>query len=254
MFDSSAALIVSSFVAGVFTFFAPCTLPLVPAFLAVIAGARQEELMRGNAAHVRFRVFSNAVFYVLGFSLVFVLFGVFFSFLGRLELVRMVIQRVGGILVILFGLFFIGWLKISWLSAEKQIRVAKLFQKASGLNSFVIGILFALGWSPCVGPLLGAILLLATGTATVAQGTFLLIMFSIGLALPFLLTAFFIGKAFTAFGRWDRLLRVVNVVAGVFLVILGVLLVSDQFSRVFSFITESLSRLRFYEELINRFL
>ncbi|MEK7579813.1 MAG: cytochrome c biogenesis CcdA family protein [Patescibacteria group bacterium] len=254
MIEFGLALIISSFIAGVLTFFAPCTLPLVPAFLGVISGVRGADLNNiEKLKNYRWRIFSNALFYVLGFSLIFVLFGISFSFLGKIAVIRLLIQRIGGVLIILFGLFLLGWLKIGFLNTEKQIRVPKLLESASRVNSFGIGALFALGWSPCVGPLLGSILLLAANSATIVQGTFLLIVFSIGLAIPFLLTALLIGKAFTAFSRWSGIINTVNKIAGVFLIALGFLLVSNQFSSVFSFLIGYFSRLQFYEEFINRF-
>ncbi|MBI2063283.1 MAG: cytochrome c biogenesis protein CcdA [Candidatus Yanofskybacteria bacterium] len=255
MIEFGIALILSSFVAGVFTFFAPCTLPLVPAFLGVIAGVGPEELNDPEKLkRLRWKIFSNAVFYVLGFSLVFILFGVAFSFLGKIFVIRLWLQRIGGILIILFGLFLSGLLKLPWLSAEKQIRLPKLFTSSNKTNSFGIGVLFALGWSPCVGPLLGSILFLASGSGTVAQGTFLLMMFSLGLAIPFLITALLIGKAFTVFAKWGRMLKVINVVAGIFLIALGALLISNQFTPVFNQFRGWLLQYQFYEEYINRFL
>lgn len=255
MIEFGIAIIVSAFIAGVFTFLAPCTLPLVPAFLGVIAGVGQEDLNNPEKLKgLRWKIFSNAVFYVLGFSLVFILFGVAFSFLGKILFIRIWLQRIGGALVVLFGLFLLGALKISWLSREKQIQAPKLFKSASKTNSFGIGALFALGWSPCVGPLLGSILFLASGSGTVLQGTLLLVVFSLGLAIPFLITALLVGKAFTAFGRWSRFLKTVNAVAGIFLIALGLLLVSDQFTPIFNQFRGYFNRFEFYEEFINRFL
>lgn len=254
MIEFGLALIISSFIAGVFTFFAPCTLPLVPAFLGIISGVKGGDLNDPEKLkNYRWKIFSNALFYVLGFSLIFILFGLSFSFLGKIAVIRLLIQRIGGILIILFGLFLLGWLKMGFLNAEKQIRVPKLLESASKANSFGIGALFALGWSPCVGPLLGSILFLAANSATVVQGTFLLVVFSLGLAVPFLLTALLIGKAFTAFGRWNKAITVINKVAGIFLVALGALLASNQFTPVFNFLISYFTRLQFYGEFINRF-
>ena len=253
--DFTIALIASSFIAGLFTFFAPCTLPLVPAFLGVISGVGREDLKDPEKIkEVRGRIFVNALFYVLGFSLIFILFGVAFSFLGKILIFRLWIQRVGGVLIALFGLVLLGWLKLPFLRKDYQIRVPKLFQRAGKTNSFAIGSLFALGWSPCVGPLLGSILLLASGSQTVFQGTLLLVVFSAGLAIPFLLTALLIGRAFSAFDRWGRALRIINVIGGVFLLALGVLLVSDQFTSVFNSLRGALESTQFYQSFINQYL
>lgn len=227
----------------------------MPAFLGVIAGVGQDELTDPERLKkIRWKIFGNAIFYILGFSIIFILFGVAFSLLGKIVLIRIWLQRIGGILIILFGLFLLGALKIKFLNAEKQIRVPKLFQSANKTNSFGIGALFALGWSPCVGPLLGSILFLAAGSATVVQGTFLLGVFALGLAVPFLLTALLIGRAFAAFGRWGRALKIINAIAGIFLILLGILLISGQFTPVFNQFRGWLLKYQFYEEYINRFL
>jgi len=255
MIEFGIALILSSFVAGFFTFFAPCTLPLVPAFLGVISGVSPDELSDPeNVKRLRWKVFTNAIFYVIGFSIIFILFGVAFSLLGQINEVRIWVQRLGGILVILFGLVLIGVLKIPALSFDKKIKAPGLFKSASKANSFGLGVIFALGWSPCVGPLLGSILFLASGSGTVLQGTFLLIVFALGLAIPFLITALLIGRAFSAFSRWAGALKVINIVAGVFLIGLGFLLVSDQFTQIFNQFRGWLLQFQFYEEYINRFL
>lgn len=253
--DFSIGLIFSSFAAGVFTFFAPCTLPLVPAFLGVISGVTYEQL--GNPEEtkkVRWKVFYNAVFYVVGFSIIFIIFGVAFSAIGQIIAFKGIIQKVGGTLIVLFGLFLVGIIKIGWLSQERQIRVPKLIQTTSKLNSFLVGALFALGWSPCVGPLLGTILLLSTSSETILQGTFLLVVFSVGLAVPFLLTALLIGRAFSAFSRWGTLIKVINIVAGIFLIILGILIFTDRFEIILGLFKQYFQRTYFYERFIIQFL
>ncbi len=249
------AIIISSFIAGVFTFFAPCTLPLIPAFLGVISGTKIEDLKNQElAGAARRRIFINAVFYVLGFSIIFILFGVSFTFLSHTLGLKEWIQRLGGVMVIIFGLFMMGWLKLPFLDSEKQIRVPQLFRHVSLFNSFLIGALFALGWSPCVGPLLGSVLLLASTTSTVFQGTFLLVVFAAGLGLPFLLTALLIGKAFTVFGKWGRLLEVINKIAGIFLIFIGSLLVIGKFSQFHNQLIEYFYRFPYFETFINKFL
>lgn len=270
-------IIISAFIAGVLTFFAPCTLPLVPAFLGIISGARIEDLKNPEIVKtVRWRIFKNAVFYVLGFSLVFISFGVAFSYLGTLFIIRELLEKIGGLLIIAFGLVLLGWLKLPWLDSDKQIAVPRLFhpvrsksrlggtadvplasRTSNGIsfaNSFLLGAVFALGWSPCVGPLLGSILLLASTSGTVLEGTFLLVIFSIGLGLPFLITSLLIGKAFTAFGRWGNALSIINKVAGASLVVIGFLLISGNFSLVHSQFKNYFYNFQYFEVFINKFL
>lgn len=253
--EFNLAITISAFIAGVLTFFAPCTLPLVPAFLGIISGAGTgvlndpEELRR-----IRSRIFKNALGYVLGFSLVFILFGVAFSFLGTISIVREILQKVGGLFVIAFGLVLLGWLRIPGLNSEKQIAVPRLFRRVSLANSFLLGALFALGWSPCVGPLLGSILLLASTSGTVLEGTFLLGVFALGLGIPFLIAALAIGKAFSAFGRWGNVLAIINKIAGIFLVVLGFLLITDQFSFALNSFKLYFYQFQFFEVFINQYL
>src|SRR3989344_3766703 len=249
------AITISAFIAGVLTFFAPCTLPLVPAFLGIISGARIEDLKNPEIVKsVRWLIFKNAIFYVLGFSLVFISFGVAFSYLGTLFVIRELLEKIGGLLIIAFGLVLLGWLKVPWLDSDKQIAVPRLFRHVSLANSFLLGAIFALGWSPCVGPLLGSILLLASTSGTVFEGTFLLVIFSIGLGLPFLVTSLFVGKAFTAFGRWGSTLSIINKVAGLSLIVIGFLLISGNFSLVHSQFKNYFYNFQFFEVFINKFL
>ncbi len=246
----------SSFIAGVLTFFAPCTLPLVPAFLGIISGVKGSGpfLSEGDLTPYRWRIFKNAVFYVLGFSLVFISFGVAFSYLGTLFVIRELLEKIGGLFIIAFGLVFLGLLDIPWLNSGKQIAVPRLFRHVSLANSFLLGAIFALGWSPCVGPLLGSILLLSSTSGTVLEGTFLLVIFSIGLGLPFLITSLLIGKAFTAFGRWGSTLSIINKVAGLSLIAIGFLLISGNFSLVHSQFKNYFYNFQFFEVFINKFL
>ena len=153
----------------------------------------------------------------------------------------------------LFGLFLLGALKVQWLSAERKLRMPELYKNASSANSFGIGALFALGWSPCVGPLLGSILILASGSGTIVQGVFLLAVFSLGLAIPFLATALAVGKAFKFISRWAGALETINKVAGIFLIALGVLLALNLYGSVFGYLQGQLYQFQFYEEFIYRF-
>ncbi|MBI2355873.1 MAG: sulfite exporter TauE/SafE family protein [Candidatus Doudnabacteria bacterium] len=257
MIEFGLVLVGAAFLAGLFTFFAPCTLPLVPAFLGIISGVNPEQLSQVDAAsQLRKKIFINAVFYVLGFSLIFILFGIAFSLLGKILILRIWLQRIGGILVILFGLILLGTLRIPIFEREFNLKnkIPKLLQRSSKTNSFGIGALFALGWSPCVGPLLGSILLLAANNQTILQGTFLLVVFSLGLAIPFLLTALLIGKAYTAFGNLTQNLWFINALGGIFLIALGGLLVSDQFIPVFNELRGYFTRFELFNNFIEKYL
>jgi len=223
--------IISAFVAGLLMFLAPCTLPLVPAYLGFISGVSREELedpLRRKKA--RRKIFLNGVFFILGFSIIFIVFGALAGFVGQ-ELVpfRIWLTRIGGGLVILFGLFMLGVFKIPFLQADKRLPIPKWLKVGRPSSSFVIGSAFAFGWTPCVGPILASILLLASTSSTVFQGAFLLAVFSFGLAMPFLLVALLYSKATQYIQNIARGLRIVEVIGGVFLILLGALLLSGNF-------------------------
>ena len=231
-----AVLIIPSFIAGLITFLAPCTLPLVPGYLGFISGVSLEDLKDPQKLKkVRLKIFLNGLFYVIGFSIIFILLGSLFGLAGSiLAKYRLLLSRVGGAFVIFFGLYMIlSIFKLpifNFLGGEKQIRVGKFIKPGNPFSSLVFGSAFAFGWTPCVGPILGSILLLASASTTVLQGAFLLFVFSMGLAVPFLLIALGIGSASKYLSKISRYLGFVSVIGGVFLIFLGVLLVTNQFA------------------------
>ena len=212
----SLPLIVGSFVAGIFMFLAPCTLPLVPGYLAFIGGTR---------------VMRNSVAFVFGFGVVFVLLGLFAGSLGVIVgPYRLWGERLGGVLIIFFGLTMLG-VGAGFLQREWHVRVPKLIQPGNPASSFLIGALFALGWSPCIGPILGTVLLLASGSSTAASGALLLGVFALGLGLPFLLTALLLERASAAFMRLAKAAVYAQYVGGVLLVLVGVGLLFGSFAQ-----------------------
>jgi len=253
--EFNLAIFFSSLIAGILTFFAPCTLPLIPAFLGIISGSNLEDFKYPEKMRTaRWWVFKNALLYVVGFSIVFIIFGVVFSLVGQIIMVRIWLSTLGGFLVMLFGLFLTGLLKVSWLSVERRIFIPHTFSKVSLLNSFVLGALFAMGWSPCVGPLLGSVLLLASTSGTVIEGTFLLFIFCLGLGIPFLITSLLMGRAFSAFSKWGKTLEILNKLAGVFLIILGILLMTGEYQFFIANFKEYFYSYPLFEEFINNFL
>lgn len=236
---TETSLIIPAFIAGILTFLAPCTLPLVPGYLGFISGVSLEDLKDpGKARVARLKIFYNGLLYVIGFSLVFIVLGSLFG-LGGAALVkyRIWLSRIGGLFVIFFGLYMLGILKLPTFRLAPQITPGRPF------SSFLFGATFAFGWTPCVGPILGSVLLLASTQATVGTGAFLLFVFSLGLAIPFLLIALGIGKAAGYLGKLARTLRIVEIIGGLFLIFLGALLVTDKFAlwlgyayRIFDFI------------------
>ena len=214
----------AAFAAGLLSFFSPCVLPLVPAYFTFITGFSLEELNAGGAA-VRKQVVLATLAYVLGFSLVFVLLGAAVSSLGGfLNDSREWLRMGGGVLVILFGLHFLGLFRISGLEFEKRVTVSRKPLHLFGV--FLVGMAFGAGWSPCIGPMLGTILVLAGNQDTVAKGMGLLAVYSAGLALPFIVISLFIHTMLNFLKKARRVLPYVNKVAGVLLVIVGILLLT----------------------------
>lgn len=232
------SLIIPAFIAGILTFLAPCTLPLVPGYLGFISGSSLEDLKDPEKAKkARWKIFLNGLFFMLGFSAVFIIMGTLAGFIGATLLApyRLWLGRIGGIFVIIFGLFMLNVLKIPFLTREKQFKAPAIFKLGGPTNSFILGSAFAFGWTPCVGPILGSILLLASTSTSALQGALMLTVFSAGLAIPFLLIAIGIGSASRRIQNISRYLNVVSVIGGIFLIFLGVLLVMGKIGLLIAY-------------------
>jgi cytochrome c-type biogenesis protein len=228
-----AKLIIPSFIAGMLTILAPCTLPLVPAYIGFISGVSLEDLKDPQrATRARFKIFMNSCAFILGFSTVFIIFGTMAGLIGGTILApyRLWLGRIGGAFVVLFGLFMLGAPKLPFLAKERRLRVPVIFERGRPINSLILGSAFAVGWTPCVGPILGAILTLAAVSTTALQGAFLLSVFSLGLAVPFLLIAVATGSASRFVYKSEKYLNLISIAGGAFFVILGILLITDSFS------------------------
>lgn len=219
---------IAAFFAGVISFLSPCVLPLVPGYLSFISGASVEELRGSRPRTVAIRsVALTSLSFVVGFSLVFILLGLSISALGGLLPSGVVLMRVAGVLIVAFGLHVTGLLRIPLLYRERRFHPIRA--PAGFLGPFILGLAFAFGWTPCVGPILAAILALAGAQETLYRGALLLAVYSAGLGLPFLLAGIGIGVFWSAFERIKRHLRVVEVVSGLFLIVIGLLMVFNRF-------------------------
>lgn len=219
--------ILVAFTAGLFSFLSPCVLPLIPSYLSFVSGVSLEE-MRGSGmgTHVRQRVVMNSLAFILGFSLVFVSLGASASFLGSLFLgYRSFIRNLGGVLIVLVGLYLVGFFKIPLLERYFQFNLKG--KPAGYLGSVLVGITFAVAWTPCVGPVLGAVLMLAGTSQEIERGVLLLSTYAAGLALPFFLSALAVNSFFQFSHAFRRYIQVVHAAAGVLLVIVGLLLLTD---------------------------
>ncbi|MBN1823435.1 MAG: cytochrome c biogenesis protein CcdA [Endomicrobiales bacterium] len=227
--------LLASFVAGILTFVSPCVLPLIPAYLSFITGASLAELEGGRQGAVK-RSFISALFFVAGFSAIFILLGASASFLGAAAAGRRdIIRYVGGAVVVIFGLHLAGVFRIKLLYMQARADLKKPSWGYAG--SFLVGVAFAVGWTPCVGPILSSILILASSQGTVSHGVLLLIVYSSGLGIPFLLTALFVGKALSLFSKIKKHYRLIEIISGAILVAVGVLLLTDSFNAVAGRIT-----------------
>lgn len=216
-----------AFTAGIFSFLSPCVLPLIPSYLSFVSGVSLEEMRAPQAgSRVRWRVALNSLAFILGFSLVFISLGVSASFLGSLFLgYRSLIRTLGGVFIILVGIYLMGFFKIAALDRYLQFHLRD--KPAGYLGSFVVGVTFAVAWTPCVGPILGAILALAGTTAEIKRGILLLATYAAGLAAPFFLSAVAVNSFFQFSQKFRRYVQVVHVAGGVLLVLVGVLLITD---------------------------
>jgi cytochrome c-type biogenesis protein len=225
--------ILTAFLAGLVSFVSPCVLPLIPAYLSFITGSSLEELHAQSAAAERTRVVLHALAFIAGFTIVFVSLGFTASAIGTaLVNYRDWIAKIGGVIVVVLGLNMIGVFKIPFLMMDKRPRWRSA--NRSFLASFVVGLAFAAGWSPCVGPILAGILALAT-QEHYGAATFLLFVYSMGLALPFFCVAAGISRALGALNRIKRYLAPIEIGAGAFLVATGLVLVTGSFGRVAGF-------------------
>ena len=216
-----------AFAAGIFSFLSPCVLPLIPSYLSFVSGVSLEEMRNEQArTQVRSRVVLNSLAFILGFSLVFVSLGASASFLGSLFLgYRNIIRIGGGIFILIVGLYLVGAFKIAALDQYLQVNLKD--KPAGYLGSVLVGITFAVAWTPCVGPILGATLALASTAGEVGRGTFLLMSYAAGLALPFFLSALAINSFFLFSQSLRRYIHAIHVIGGVLLIIVGVLLITD---------------------------
>jgi cytochrome c-type biogenesis protein len=216
----------AAFVAGILSFLSPCVLPLVPGYVSLISGSTVEELAGDNRRVLRSVMLHSAMF-IMGFSIVFIMLGAIATTLGQLaKQWYPLLTRVAGIIIIVFGLHLTGLLKIKWFYADKRMHQVK--GGSSPWGAFVVGFAFAFGWTPCIGPILATILTFAASEDTVLRGVLLLTVYSLGLAVPFLLTSLGVDRFLAFYGRFRRHLHAVEVTSGVLLIAIGLLIVMRQ--------------------------
>jgi cytochrome c-type biogenesis protein len=237
--------LIAAFVAGILSFISPCVLPLIPGYISFISGATLDE-MRGVAPPraavavavpaTRRRVLLTSFAFVIGFSLVFVSLGASASLVGQFLLRRLtILGKIAGVLIIIFGLHMMGILKVSWLYSEKRVQTQR--KPAGPLGAVLVGVAFAFGWTPCIGPILAGILAIAATKETVLKGVELLAVYSLGLGLPFLATSLAINQFFAAFARIRRYYQAIEIASGSLLVIIGLLIVTNRFTIIAQYLS-----------------
>lgn len=222
--------LIIAFVAGLVSFLSPCVLPLIPGFLSYLSGISTSD---ADSAKNKLIVILNTLFFVLGFTIVFSILGVLINgiFADVAFSVRTWLGRIGGVIIIVFGLVLMNVLRLPFLEKEHKFKVRK--SKITYVTSFMFGLAFAAGWTPCVGAVLASILTLA---AVSAQNAFsLLVSYSLGLTLPFLVTGLFVSRAQGFINRHERALHYVNIVFGILLIILGIMVFTNTLSRISNF-------------------
>jgi len=226
-------------VAGVLSFLSPCVLPLVPGYISFLSGLSMEELKKTEekSALVK-KTGVLSVFFVLGFSLVFMVLGASATFVGRLLSEHIeVLSRIAGIVIIALGLHLTGILNIKALYYEKKIHVGKVNPGYAG--AFLVGAAFAFGWTPCIGPILAGILALAATKDTMGEGITLLGSYSLGLGIPFIVTGFAVGLFMKFFEKYRKFIRWGEIAAGVFLIAVGILIFSNNLDVLLKYVPES---------------
>lgn len=221
-------------VAGVVSFLSPCVLPLVPGYVSFVSGLSVQELQTADARQAR-RAVLAALWFVLGFSTIFILLGASATVLGQLLLQQLTIfKRIAGALIILFGLHLTGLVRLPFLNVDKHLTVTA--RPLTWLGAYGVGAAFGFGWTPCIGPILASILAVASVQETIGQGVLLLAVYSAGLGVPFLLTAAAVGAFLRRFQQAKRYLHVVEVASGILLIVIGLLVMTDRLTGLVRYV------------------
>ncbi|KPL05191.1 MAG: cytochrome C biogenesis protein [candidate division Zixibacteria bacterium SM1_73] len=226
----------AAFTAGIISFISPCVLPLIPAYLSFISGVSVEEMKsRDRKSEVLKKVSLNTILFILGFSVVFVALGASATFFGEFLLAKLsLFNKIAGVIIMILGVHLLGVFRIRFLDYEKRFHTKS---RSLGLfGSFLVGLAFAFGWTPCIGPILAGILLVASNQDTVTKGVVLLSSYSLGLGIPFFVTAVSFHTFLSVFGWIKKHFRTVEIVSGVFLIIVGFLIFIGSFSSLTGFL------------------
>jgi len=223
---------IGAFIAGLLSFLSPCVLPLIPSYITYITGLSFADLQAEHPSHViRQKSILHSLSFICGFTIVFVLLGASATYIGSfLHDNATVIRKVGGILIVLLGIHVTGLIPLKFLMGEKRVSIKH--KPAGYAGSLLVGIAFAAGWTPCIGPILAAILAVAATEESVYQGIVLLLIYSLGLGLPFFLSAMAMHQFIAVFNRFKKYIRLFEIITGILLMVIGVLIYSNWLSRL----------------------
>lgn len=223
---------IGAFIAGLLSFLSPCVLPLIPSYITYITGLSFADLQAEHPSHIiRQKTILHSLFFICGFTVVFVLLGASATFIGSfLNHNATIIRKVGGILLVILGIHVTGLVSLRFLLGEKRVSIK---HKPSGyVGSFLVGIAFAAGWTPCIGPILAAILAVAATEESVYQGVILLLLYSLGLGVPFFVSALAMHQFLTLFNRFKKYIRLFEIITGIFLMLIGILIYTNWLTRL----------------------
>ena len=224
--------LIAAFAAGFLSFVSPCVLPLIPGYISFVSGVSVEE-MRGDAppATSRLQVFLTSLAFVIGFSLVFIALGASATAIGKFMFAKLpLLSKIAGVILIIFGLHTMGVFRLAFLETEKRVHSQR--KPAGPLGAMLVGVAFAFGWTPCIGPILGGILAIAGSKNTVGEGILLLAVYSLGLGIPFLLTSLAINQFFGAAKKIRRYYHGIEIASGALLIVIGVLIITGQLTII----------------------
>ncbi|MGE5315424.1 MAG: cytochrome c biogenesis CcdA family protein [Acidobacteriota bacterium] len=232
--------IVTAFIFGLLSFVSPCVLPIVPGYISFISGFSLEEMKDSASNKSAMRsIILNSVFFILGFTLVFIIMGATATSIGRILNEHLdLVSKVAGVLIVIFGLHMAGAFKLNFLNYEKRFHMQD--KKFGILGSFLVGTAFAFGWTPCIGPVLAGILVVASQQETVMQGILLLASYSLGLGIPFFITGVSINLFFGFFNKVKKYFHAIEVAGGTLLVVLGILIFTNYLTVIASYIARLL--------------
>lgn len=227
-----------AFSAGLVSFFAPCVFSLLPAYVGYVTGISISNLKKARPQYIR-RIFFSSLFYILGFSIIFVIYGTAAATIGiSLRRYDLLIQKIGGLIILIFGLEFAGFLNIAFLAKERRFELPPYAYKLGYLRAFLIGVIFAATWTPCVGAVLGSILALAAVSKTVLEGAGLLFVYSLGISIPFLIVSMSFASLAKHPSFIGRHMGVITKTAGLVLALFGILLLTDTYKYLNSWLFE----------------